>query len=133
MVKTNWKLLMNTLMPSMLIRSLPKQGLTGTKIELHCKKWIGDALQMFCLLNSQMNACEPNPKTTNSDFNRWKSVVRYFVFMLFLKTSVCCFRGPLVIFFIILLRNSVVFTPSHLCFSSHLLYMFWYWSLLKSI
>jgi hypothetical protein len=27
-------------------------------------------LQMFCLLNPQMNACEPNPKTTSSDFNR---------------------------------------------------------------
>ena len=29
-----------------------------------------DTLQMFCLLNSQMNACEPNPKTTSSNFNR---------------------------------------------------------------
>ena len=27
------------------------------------------ALQMFCLLNPQTNACEPNPKTTSSDFN----------------------------------------------------------------
>ena len=27
-------------------------------------------LLMFCLLNPQMNACEPNPKTTSSDFNR---------------------------------------------------------------
>ena len=27
-------------------------------------------LQMFCLLNPQMNACEPNPKTTSSNFNR---------------------------------------------------------------
>ena len=27
-------------------------------------------LQMFCLLNSQMNACEQSPKTTSSDFNR---------------------------------------------------------------
>ena len=26
-------------------------------------------LQMFCLLNPQTNACEPNPKTTSSDFN----------------------------------------------------------------
>ena len=27
-------------------------------------------LQMFCLLNSQMNVCEPNPNTTRSNFNR---------------------------------------------------------------
>ena len=27
-------------------------------------------LLMFCLLNPQTNACEPNPKTTSSDFNR---------------------------------------------------------------
>ena len=26
-------------------------------------------LQMFCLLNPQTNACEPNPTTTRSDFN----------------------------------------------------------------
>ena len=26
-------------------------------------------LQMFCLLNPQMNACEPSPNTTVSDFN----------------------------------------------------------------
>ena len=29
-----------------------------------------NTLQMFCLLNSQMNTCKPNPKTTSSDFNR---------------------------------------------------------------
>mgnify|MGYP007048715595 CR=1 FL=1 len=37
------------------------------------KFWTTDpsciTLQMFCLLNSQMNACEPNPNTTVSDFN----------------------------------------------------------------
>ena len=27
-------------------------------------------LLMFCLLNPQTNAFEPNPKTTSSDFNR---------------------------------------------------------------
>ena len=37
-------------------------------------------LQMFCLLNSQMNACEPNPKTTFSDFNRLESVTKIFCF-----------------------------------------------------
>jgi hypothetical protein len=31
-------------------------------------KW--PTLQMSCLLNSQMNACEQSPKTTSSDFNR---------------------------------------------------------------
>ena len=35
-------------------------------------------LQMFCLLNPQMNACEPNPKTTSSDFNRLESVTKIF-------------------------------------------------------
>ena len=39
-----------------------------------------DTLQMFCLLNSQMNACEPNPKTTSSDFSRWKSGTKIFCF-----------------------------------------------------
>ena len=33
---------------------------------LHCTC----ALLMFCLLNPQTNACEPNPKTTSGDFNR---------------------------------------------------------------
>ena len=37
-------------------------------------------LQMFCLLNLQMNACEPSPKTTSNDFNRWKSVTKIFCF-----------------------------------------------------
>ena len=36
------------------------------------------ALQMFCLLNPQMNACEPNPNSTCSDFNRLKSVIKNF-------------------------------------------------------
>ena len=43
------------------------------KVEWSLKRgdfFIYGALQMFCLLNSQMNACEPNPKTTSSDFNR---------------------------------------------------------------
>ena len=31
---------------------------------------ISYTLLMFCLLNPQTNACEPNPKTTSSDFNR---------------------------------------------------------------
>ena len=39
-----------------------------------------NTLQMFCLLNPQMNACEPNPKTTSSNFNRWKSVTKIFCF-----------------------------------------------------
>ena len=37
-------------------------------------------LKMFCLLNPQMNACEPNPKTTSSDFNRWKFLTKIFCF-----------------------------------------------------
>ena len=37
-------------------------------------------LLMFCLLNPQTNACEPNPKTTNSDFNRLESVTKIFCF-----------------------------------------------------
>ena len=42
------------------------------------KKW--HTLQMFCLLNPQMNVCEPNPKTTRSDFNRLESVTKIFCF-----------------------------------------------------
>ena len=45
-------------------------------------------LQMFCLLNPQMNACEPNPKTTSSDFNRWKSVTKIFCFHA-ISTDIC--------------------------------------------
>ena len=37
-------------------------------------------LQMFCLLKPQMNACEPNPKTTSSDFNSLESVTKIFCF-----------------------------------------------------
>ena len=37
-------------------------------------------LQMFCLLNSQMNACEPSLKTTSSDFNRLESITKKFCF-----------------------------------------------------
>ena len=33
-------------------------------------KYIIHTLLMFCLLNPQMNVCEPNPKTTSSDFSR---------------------------------------------------------------
>ena len=44
--------------------------------QIYTVEWMGrhfdvfPALLMFCLLNPQMNACEPNPKTTSSDFNR---------------------------------------------------------------
>ena len=34
------------------------------------KETFGNTLLMFCLLNPQTNACEPNPKTTRSDFDR---------------------------------------------------------------
>ena len=37
-------------------------------------------LLMFCLLNPQTNACEPNPKITSSDFNRLESVTKIFCF-----------------------------------------------------
>ena len=37
-------------------------------------------LLMFCLLNPQMNSCEPNPKTTSSYFNRLDSVTKIFCF-----------------------------------------------------
>ena len=43
-----------------------------------CSKMWPIALQMFCLLNSQMNACKPNLNTTCSDFNRLKSVLKNF-------------------------------------------------------
>ena len=46
------------------------------------------ALLMFCLLNPQTNACEPNPKTTRSDFNRWKSVTKIFCFHA-ISTDIC--------------------------------------------
>ena len=45
-------------------------------------------LQMFCLLNSLMNACEQSPKTTSSDFNRWKSVTKIFCFHA-ISTDIC--------------------------------------------
>ena len=47
-------------------------------------------LQMFCLLKSQMNACEreQSPKTTSSDFNRWKSVTKIFCFHA-ISTAIC--------------------------------------------
>ena len=35
-------------------------------------------LQMFCLLNPQMNVCEPNPKTASSNFNRLESLTKKF-------------------------------------------------------
>ena len=51
--------------------------------------WTGEpTLLMFCLLNPQMNACEPNPKTTSSDFNRWKSVTKIFCFHA-ISTDIC--------------------------------------------
>ena len=52
----------------------------GWKFEFHVLK-VTITLQMFCLLNSQTNACEPNPKTTCSNFNRWKSVRGHFYIM----------------------------------------------------
>ena len=62
--------------------------------KLCAMKW-GDILRfqnytllMFCLLNSQMNTCEPNPKTTSSDFNRWKSVTKIFCFHA-ISTDIC--------------------------------------------
>ena len=58
----------------------------------------GSALQMFCLLKSQTNVCKPSPQTTSSDFHRFNLQPNYFVSMLFLQTSVCCFRGPLYYF-----------------------------------
>ena len=36
----------------------------------YLRKGFVTTLLMFCLLNPQMNACEPNPKTTSGDFNR---------------------------------------------------------------
>ena len=45
-------------------------------------------LQMFCLLKSQMNACKPSPKTTCSNFNRWKSVTKLFCFHA-ISTDIC--------------------------------------------
>ena len=35
-------------------------------------------LEMFCLLNPQMNVCEPNPNTTSSNFNRLESLTKKF-------------------------------------------------------
>ena len=45
-------------------------------------------LLMFCLLNPQTNACEPNPNTTSSDFNWWKSVTKIFCFHA-ISTDIC--------------------------------------------
>ena len=71
-------------------------------------------LQMFCLLKPQMNVCEPNPNTTSSNFNRLESLTKIFCFHAISKDICVLFQGSLVILFIILLINSVVFTPSHL-------------------
>ena len=54
----------------------------GGKVGLRC------TLLMFCLLNPQMNACKPNPKTTSSDFNRLKSVTKIFCFHA-ISTDIC--------------------------------------------
>ena len=71
-------------------------------------------LQMFCLLNPQMNACEPNPKTTCSDFNSWKSVTKIFCFHA-ISTGICLlFKGSFVLLIIFLKNNSAVFTPFYL-------------------
>ena len=72
------------------IDPIPNQGKKGLDISPRCGE-ATSALQMFCLLNPQMNACKPNPKTTSSDFNRLESVTK-----IFLQISVCCFRGLLV-------------------------------------
>ena len=48
----------------------------------------GVTLQMFCLLNPQMFVCEPNPKTTSSDFYSWKSVTKIFCFHA-ISTDIC--------------------------------------------
>ena len=41
----------------------------GHRLLIFFYEIIDYTLQMFCLLNPQTNACEPNPKTTSSDFN----------------------------------------------------------------
>ena len=51
-------------------------------------KWEKYTLQMFCLLNPQTNAWEPNPKTTSNDFNSWKSVTKIFCFHA-ISTDIC--------------------------------------------
>ena len=79
-------------------------------------KLIDPTLQMFCLLNPQMNACEPNPKTTSSDFNRLESVTKIFCFHTISKDIWLLFSGSFVLLFIILLNNSAVFTPFYLWF-----------------
>ena len=58
-------------------------GNTGNKTEKPL-----NTLQMFCLLNSQTNAFEQNPKTTSSDFNSWKSVTKIFCFHA-ISTDIC--------------------------------------------
>ena len=37
-------------------------------------------LQMFCLLNPQMNVCKPTSNTTSSNFNRLESLTKIFCF-----------------------------------------------------
>ena len=44
-----------------------------------------NALQMFCLLNQQMNLCDPNPNKTSSNFNRLESLTKKFCFYALLK------------------------------------------------
>ena len=71
-------------------------------------------LQMFFLLNPQMNTCKPNPKTTSSDFNRLESVTKIFCFHAISKYICLLFQGSFELLFIILLNDSAVFTPFYL-------------------
>ena len=64
-------------------RYVHKTKITKTQIQISRQNLISvycNTLLMFCLLNPQTNACQPNPKTTSSDFNRWKSVTKLFCF-----------------------------------------------------
>ena len=82
-----------------------------------------NTLQMFCLLNPQMNACKPNPKTTSSSFNRQESVTKIFCIHAISKDICLLFKGSFVLLLMVLLNNSAVFHLFTFNFSSHLFHI----------
>ena len=50
------------------------------------------ALQVFCLLNPQMNAWDPNLNTTYSDFNGLKSAIKNFYLHAIFKSATLPFK-----------------------------------------
>ena len=87
-------------------------GLLGVETnETWKSSWRSSSTQQRCNHGIHCKCLQTNDRWTN-----FYKCYFYTKISVFLKTYVCCFRGPLVFFFLILLNNSVVFTPSHLWF-----------------